>query len=73
MRTVLKPFISDRMDYGDEVDLQVGDTVVVRTIFADGWCEGVNVTSGKSGMFPAESVGLVADKGEREKMLVPRY
>ncbi|KAJ3037284.1 hypothetical protein HK097_003554, partial [Rhizophlyctis rosea] len=73
VRTVLKPFISDRMDYGDEVDLHVGDTVVVRTIFADGWCEGVNVTSGKSGMFPAESVGLVADKGEREKMLVPRY
>ncbi|KAJ3044321.1 hypothetical protein HDV00_002641 [Rhizophlyctis rosea] len=72
VRTVLKSFISDHVEYGDEVDLHVGDTIVVRTIFADGWCEGVNVTSGKHGMFPAESVGIVADKAARESMLVPR-
>ncbi|KAJ3068922.1 hypothetical protein HDU98_007961 [Podochytrium sp. JEL0797] len=44
----------------DEIELYVGDVVVVGKRFDDDWAFGVNVTSGMEGIFPIASVSLVA-------------
>ncbi|KAJ3033979.1 hypothetical protein HDV00_005598 [Rhizophlyctis rosea] len=56
VRQVRISFLEVDMVYGDELCMHVGETVVVRAVYKDGWFEGVNVTTGKSGMFPWECV-----------------
>jgi hypothetical protein len=45
-----------RARHDDEVDLNKGDPVIVKTTASDGWCTGTNVTTGRSGIFPASCV-----------------
>ncbi|KAJ3206163.1 hypothetical protein HDU67_008353, partial [Dinochytrium kinnereticum] len=40
----------------DEIELERGDLVSVYSIFEDSWAYGLNVTSGKMGMFPLNAV-----------------
>jgi hypothetical protein len=36
----------------DEIELKVGDMVVVKEVFDDGWASGLNLTTEKAGSFP---------------------
>ncbi|KAI7869299.1 hypothetical protein BDF14DRAFT_1722931 [Spinellus fusiger] len=37
----------------DELDIEVGDRIEIFSIYDDGWCQGINLTSGSSkGVFP---------------------
>jgi len=40
----------------DEIQLNIGDDVEITTIFEDGWCEGINKSINKSGIFPRTCV-----------------
>ncbi|KAI8799902.1 hypothetical protein BJ742DRAFT_843719 [Cladochytrium replicatum] len=50
------PFIATR---SDELDLRLGDMIQCTRTFADGWALGVNLRTGKAGMFPLNSVAVV--------------
>lgn len=52
----------------DEIDLRVGDVVVVSAKYDDGWSKGLNESTGKRGSFPYVCLdgGLV--KGSEEKV-----
>ncbi|KAI9206977.1 uncharacterized protein BJ171DRAFT_309705 [Polychytrium aggregatum] len=44
----------------DELELRSSDTVVIRMTFTDGWGEGTNLNTGRSGIFPLNAVRLFA-------------
>ena len=39
-----------------ELDLKVGDVVVVHKMSSDGWCRGTQLSTGRTGYFPASFV-----------------
>ncbi|KAI9144997.1 hypothetical protein BKA69DRAFT_651356 [Paraphysoderma sedebokerense] len=47
--SVRKPYLKSQED---EVTLNVNDEVTVESTFEDGWCLGMNITTGESGYFP---------------------
>ncbi|KAI8802759.1 hypothetical protein BJ742DRAFT_777937 [Cladochytrium replicatum] len=49
-------FVASR---SDELDLRLGDTIQCTRTFPDGWALGVNLRTGKAGMFPLNSVAVV--------------
>jgi len=40
----------------DEIQLNIGDEVEITVIFEDGWCEGINLSTNKGGVFPRTCV-----------------
>ncbi|KAJ3031013.1 hypothetical protein HDV00_008590 [Rhizophlyctis rosea] len=40
----------------DEILLDMGDIVVLRKIYSDGWCWGTNITRSTSGLFPVSNI-----------------
>ncbi|KAJ3129717.1 hypothetical protein HK098_000496 [Nowakowskiella sp. JEL0407] len=44
----------------DEIELHVGDTVALRKVYSDGWCEGIRIrkgeTAGLIGIFPIDCI-----------------
>ncbi|KAJ1547394.1 hypothetical protein HK096_003123 [Nowakowskiella sp. JEL0078] len=41
-----------RKEQIDELSVEVGDMLQVNKYYSDGWCNGTNITTGLSGMFP---------------------
>ncbi|ORZ36690.1 hypothetical protein BCR44DRAFT_1431605 [Catenaria anguillulae PL171] len=50
----------------DELDLRVGDAVMVVQIYSDAWCQGTNQRSGLSGVFPLCALDPM---GEQDKVV----
>lgn len=40
----------------DEIKLNLGDLIEITTIFEDGWCEGINISTNQRGVFPRSCV-----------------
>ncbi|KAJ3264187.1 Sorbin and SH3 domain-containing protein 2 [Chytriomyces hyalinus] len=57
-RAAIYNFIPER---DDELALNVGDLVLVKHTFEDGWSFGVNLTNGYEGNFPTDCVKPLAD------------
>ncbi|OAJ37785.1 hypothetical protein BDEG_21777 [Batrachochytrium dendrobatidis JEL423] len=43
----------------DEIELHVGDHIIIKTIFDDGWAFGYNMVTKQEGSFPMECVGPI--------------
>ncbi|KAI8916363.1 hypothetical protein EDD86DRAFT_234339, partial [Gorgonomyces haynaldii] len=61
--SVVHPYTSKRQD---ELDLAPMQVVAVRKVFKDGWAQGMNVTAGRSGVFP-----LACFLSEKDQIGVP--
>ncbi|KAJ3091743.1 Leucine-zipper-like transcriptional regulator 1 [Quaeritorhiza haematococci] len=48
-RTVIEPY---KPAQNDEIELRVGDTIAISTIYSDGWAHGMNITTTQIGAFP---------------------
>ena len=43
----------------DELSLSKGDTIKILSVQGDGWCEGMNMSTYKKGMFPGNYVRVI--------------
>ncbi|KAJ1568807.1 hypothetical protein HK096_005249 [Nowakowskiella sp. JEL0078] len=53
LRKVVNQFVHTQ---ADEIDLNIGDNVMVNTTYSDGWCRGRNFSNKTEGLFPVSSL-----------------